>query len=179
MKMVLRGVVVLLVAIAVLAVILGNGWKVRATVAEKRYSVDSALFELRRQQLEDSIARLNRAGDSLKAGWAISREAADAGLSTIRQFIASLPAPQRDSAERAIVAVEEDRAQCSLVVLNCEARVGAERSGRLEALARLRSADSLRADAERRARPNFFRDIWRARAVVLPAFATTAVCLAR
>ena len=141
---------------------------------------------MRVAQLEDSLKKLGRMGDSLRAGWAVSREASAAGLVTIRNLIAQLPAPARDSAAAAVVAIIDEQAACSLVVINCEARAGAERSGRLEALARLWASDSLRTatsvlwvDAERRARPSFFRDLWRAKAVVLPSLAVVGVCLAR
>lgn len=148
-----------------LAVLLGRGWKgdvgrkqVELVQAQERYTADSADFALRITQLEDSIAKLGQAGDSLRAGWAVSREASAAALITLRNLIPQLPREDRAAVTVAVGTIIAEQRGCSLVVANCEARVGAERSGRLEALARLRASDSLRTatsvlwkDAERRA----------------------------
>jgi hypothetical protein len=150
-----------------IAVFLGQRWKgdagrraVEFAQARERYTADSADFALRVQALEDSIGKLTVAGDSLRAGWAISHEAAGAALVTLRDLASRLSGGDRAAVNVAVGTIIEERQACSLVVANCEARAQAERSGRLEALARLRASDSLRSvtelarvDAERRAAP--------------------------
>lgn len=179
--------------VLLVATFLGRGWKDKAgrrqvelEQAQERYTADSAAFEARVAVLEDSLGRLNVVGDSLRAGWAVSREASGAAIITIRNLVAQLPQEHRATVTVALGEIVGAREACDALVANCETRVGAERSGRLEALARLRASDSLRTetyglweDAERRARPSFFRDIWRAKAAVLPSLALAGVCLAR
>lgn len=175
------------------AVLLGRGWRgdagkkqLELAQAQARYSADSAAFAARVQILEDSLTRLTQAGDSLRAGWAVSREASGAAIITLRNLVAQLPREHRAEVTVAVGTIIHEQEACSLVVINCEARAEAERSGRLEALDQLRASDSLRTatavlwqDAERRARPNFFRDVWRAKAAVLPSLAVAGICLAR
>lgn len=167
MNRVLGTLATIAVLALVLAVFLGQRWKgdagrraVELAQARERYSADSAAFVLRVQELEDSLAKLNQAGDSLRAGWAISREASSAAIITLRNLAGHLPGGDRAAVNVAIGTIVEERAACSAVVTNCEARVTAERSGRLEALERLRASDSLRTvtelarvDAERRTSP--------------------------
>jgi hypothetical protein len=150
-----------------IAVFLGQRWKgdsgrraQELAAARAQYTADSTAFALRVQVLEDSLGKLAVAGDSLRAGWAISREASSAALVTLRQVAGRLTGGDRAAVNVAVGTIIEDRQACSLVVVNCEARAQAERSGRLEALTRLRASDSLRSvtelarlDAERRATP--------------------------
>lgn len=186
-----------LATVAVLALLvaalLGRGWKadagrkqVELVQAQERYTADSADYVLRIERLEDSLAELGKVGDSLRAGWAVSREASGAAIITIRNLVAQLPQEHRATVTVALGEIIGAREACDALVANCETRVGAERSGRLEALARLRASDSLRTrtsvlwqDAERRARPSFLRDVWRAKSVVLPSVVLAGVCLAR
>lgn len=149
----------------VLSIFLGHRWKSRASERahdfqrwQELYKADSADFVLRIAQLEDSLGKLGTIGDSLRAGWVVSREASGAAIITIRNLIAQLPQGQRAAVTVAIGTITEEREVCAALVTNCEARASAERSGRLEALARLRASDSLRTatsvmwqDAERRA----------------------------
>lgn len=175
------------------AVLLGRGWKGDATKrgveleqAQARYTEDSAAFAARLAALEDSLSRLGQAGDSLRAKLAVSREASGAAIITIRNLIGKLPREDRAAVTVAVGEIVRAGQACDALVANCEARVATERTGRLEALARLQASDSLRTgtyalwqDAERRARPHFLRDVWRAKAAVLPSLVLAGVCLAR
>lgn len=106
--------------------------------------------------------------------WATSQEAASAGVWAVRHLATQARARgdtgTAEQLETAAAAVEADQAACSLVVVNCERRATNAETARADAATR---ADSLASqldtlgvrweDAERRARPSLFRDLWRAK----------------
>ena len=171
--------------------LLGMRWKAEAgekgaalQLALDRYSTDSAASAGRMAQLAESLEVLTTVGDSLKAALGLSREASTAAIGTIRTLIASRPAAEQPALNTAVDVVIRAGDTCDATVANCEARVQTSHQRELEALAQLQRADSVKdatvtrwQDAEKRATPHFFRDLWRAKAIVVPAVVTTGVCL--
>lgn len=184
--------------IAVLALLasvyLGQGWRealVRQTIeleqANARYAEDSSQGAAARAVLEDSLGRLRQTGDSLRQTLSVSREANRAAIATIRALGPGFGhETDRPAFDAAVSVVVEAAETCDAAVANCEAQVDAERTLKQDALRQLTAADSLRVanygrwqEALARARPNLFRDAWRARAIVVPSLILTGVCLAR
>lgn len=165
MNRILAAIATAAVLVLLVSVLLGRHWRSEAgrkadelRQAQARYSADSTAFVARMAQLEESLTTLNTIGDSLRAGWLISREASGAAIITIRNLIARLPVGDRGAANVAIGTIIGERQACTALVSNCEARVATERTAKLEALAQLHDSDSLRTatsvmweDAERRA----------------------------
>jgi len=160
---------------------------------EDRLAAGARALELARADLDQARARAARlAADSnrLAADLALSREAVDAGLVAVRELARIRRAAGDTGAatalEGAAGAVEAERRSCSLVVLNCEQRASNATAAWHLAESQLDStaADLVTTaarwrDAERRAQPSFFRDIWRARGVTLPLLAATVFFAAR
>lgn len=168
-----------------------------AQAALKRVELEAALAA-RGESLKATrgdLARLRARAESLaveRARLAVSLVGARTARDAARRESASLAERLRAAGDTAGAAVVErgdsaaaaERAACSLVVVNCEARAAAADSARvlaerdLDATAVLlnRTAGRWR-DAERRAQPSFFRDVWRARAVTLPLALTTVYLL--
>jgi hypothetical protein len=154
--------------------------------AQVRYARDSIAFARRRAALEDSLVQLALRGDSLRRALTVARQASAAGIITIRNLIARLPRQDRAAVTVSLGEIVRAGEACDVALANCEAQLAAERTGRREALARLQASDSLRTvtdlqrqDAERRARPSLLRDVWRAKAAVLPSLALAGLCWAR
>lgn len=186
--------VALVCAVLMLAsAVFGAKWKQEAGAkgaalleAQTRYTADSTGFVNRMQQLGDSLELLTKAGDSLKTALGLSREASGAAIGTIRSLIASQPAAAQPALNTAVDVVIRAGDTCDATVANCEARAATSHQRELEALAQLQKSDSLRGattvrwqDAEKRAAPSFFRDLARAKAIVVPALVVTGVCLLR
>lgn len=186
-----------LATVAVLALLvsslLGMRWKAEAgekgaalLEAQTRYTEDSTGFVNRMQQLGDSLAAQTHVGDSLTKALGVYREAMPAALGTIRSLIASQPAAAQPALNTAVDVVIQAGNTCDATVANCETRAATSHQRELEALAQLQKSDSLRGattvrwqDAEKRAAPSFFRDLARAKAIVVPALVVTGVCLLR
>lgn len=186
-----------LATVAVLALLvsslLGMRWKAEAgekgvalMLAQDRYSKDSTLSAARMRVLGESLEVQNHVGDSLRKANAVYKEAMPAALGTIRSLIASQPAAAQPALNTAVDVVIQAGNTCDATVANCEARAATSHQRELEALAQLQKSDSLRGattvrwqDAEKRAAPSFFRDLARAKAIVVPALVVTGVCLLR
>jgi hypothetical protein len=148
--------------------------------AELKAERDStAAWRVRAAAAAAEAARLREDSARVYRGWGVAQEAATAGVWAIRELAAQARARgDRGTGERlegAATAVEAEQAGCSLVVLNCEARAANADTARADAAARVDSLafqlDTLGVrweDAEKRARPNFFRDLWRTKEVTGP-----------
>lgn len=185
----------------ILAALLGTLWALRQSAqAEFRRAAHEAALRRGAAQLDSTRAALDSArqrvaalaADSsrLAASLLVARQAADAGLDAVRE----LARTRRDAGDTATAAalegasgaVQAERAACSLVVLNCEERAANATAAWHTAEAQLASTAALLdttavrwRDAERRAQPSFFRDLWRARAVTVPLVAATLYCASR
>jgi hypothetical protein len=109
--------------------------------------------------------------------WSTAREAAAAGVWAVRA-IAQQARDRGDTSvaeqlETATLVIEAERQACSVVILNCEQRAANAETARADAAQRVDSLDAQLdtlgvrwEDAERRARPSFFRDMWRAKGAI-------------
>lgn len=148
--------------------------------AELRAERDSTVAWRQRAAAAAAEAQRLRA-DSARVypQWAGAQEAATAGVWAVRAIATQARARGDTTAaeqlETAATSVEAERASCSVVVLNCEQRAANAETARADAAARV---DSLAAqldtlgvkweDAEHRAQPSFFRDLWRAKGALGP-----------
>lgn len=144
----------------------------RAELSAERDS--TAAWRVRAAAAAAEAARLREDSGRAYRLWAVDREAASAGVWAIRELAAQARARGDTGTgwrlEDAVVAVEAEQAACSVVVLNCEQRAANAETARADAAVRV---DSLAAqldtlgvrweDAEKRARPSFLRDLWRAK----------------
>lgn len=181
----------------VAALILGVTWdRLRASRAnaardaqEQRLAEQAESLQAARRDLEAARTRARSlALDSARVYrlWSIDREAAAAGVTAVEELARQARARGDTAAARtlegAATATELELTACSLVTANCEARA-ANATGawqRAEAqlnatAAQLDTTKALWRDAERRAQPSFFRDVWRSRAVTLPLILTTVL----
>lgn len=147
---------------------------------------DSAFAKATRER--DSLSQANAVlrGDSARLDAqrrAVRRQAGDS--------IGKLLALVTDSAARAVAhaavrVVYLEVEACQDQLANCEARAqNAEARARGDSVSLVATAailDTVRvrwSQAERRAQPSFFRDLWRSRSVTLPLAALTTVLLLR
>ncbi len=155
----------------------GDAPAVTALRAELQAERDStAAWRVRAATAAAEAARLREDSVRVYRGWGIAQEAATAGVWAIRELAAQARARgdtgTGERLEGAAAAVEAEQAGCSLVVLNCEARAANAETARADAATRVDSLvaqlDTLGVrweDAERRARPSYFRDLWRTKEV--------------
>jgi len=151
--------------------------RIRAELVAERDS--TASWRQRAAAAAAAAKRLRDDSARVYPQWVLAKDAAAAGVWAVRQIAAAARA-RGDTAtaatlESAAIAVDEERAACSVVVLNCEQRAANAEAARADAAARV---DSLAAkldtlgvkweDAEQRAQPSFFRDLWRAKGVLGP-----------
>jgi len=149
-------------------------WRIRAAAAAAEA-----------QRLREDSARVYPA-------WGLAREAADAGLAAVRELARSRLAAGDTAGARVVEAAanaaDAERAACSVVVVNCEARAAtaetarADAAGRVDSLAAVLDTTGIKLQAaERRASSGFLglRDLWRAKeelgAVVLLLLGLTVV----
>jgi hypothetical protein len=145
-----------------------------ASLAAARDSLHG--FHERAQRLAVDSARLSIS----LAGARRARDAAQAENAALARRLAQ----QGDTAGARVVLAGDstaaaERAACSLVALNCEARAAVADSARAVAVRQLDTTVALWRGAERRAQPSFFRDAWRARGVTLPLLAATVYLVLR
>ena len=143
------------------------------------YGVDSARWAQERTALEADRARLAQEGSRLARTVVVTRDSARQALGTL----AALLAARGDDSTGAVLATVEDafaacdeaNAGLAKQLDNCEHRVVLADS-QAAANQRLSARYELAwQNAEARARPNFFRDVWRAKGMLLPLLALVGV----
>jgi hypothetical protein len=166
-----------------LAVAYGLRQEAKAALARAQHEQQLQATRDELQGFRARAARLAEDSGRLAISLTGARRARDAARTEARALALRL-SQQGDTAGSRIVLMDDsaavaERAACSLVVLNCEARAAIADSGLARAVTQLDSTQSWWRAAEHRAQPSFFRDVWRARAVTLPLIVATVVLALR
>jgi hypothetical protein len=183
--------VVLLVGLAIGGLAFGFHQAGRATDAELRLeaalaaqrdsasrwtaSRDSLMLRMRRLRADSQVLAL-RYRNAAQAAWRAHR--------TADSLLARLPDTLRVGIRLVFDSLAEETMACANLLQNCELRArNAEARTRGDSIQLVRLTaltDTLEAawrSAERRARPSFFRDLWRSRKVTLPLAALSVFLL--
>lgn len=151
-------------------------------LAKHRGSLDA--WEDERRSLTRDLSALRADSASLAIRYDAVRRAAPTLRDSIQHLLARLPDSTRARLQPAILELGAETTTCHEFLANCEQRVAnANRRATgdslqlLETAGLLRSTEGLWRDAERRARPSLFRDLWRSRRVTIPLAALSALLL--
>jgi len=156
--------------------------RLEAALAAQRDS--AAAWGKARQALTVSLGALRRDSSTLALNLTRATGAAQRASQRAESLFLRLPDTLRvgvrlvfDSLAGATIACEASRANCELRAQNAEARVRGDSTQLFHADSLLTVTEASWHQAERQAKPSFFRDLWRSRKVTLPLAALSAFLL--
>lgn len=158
--------------------------EIRVAALLAQDSTDADAFQRTRDSLRGIVVGLRADSAVLAARAATLARRLPAAHDSLRRLLAMLPDSTRTPLDSAVAVVTAAYESCEAIRANCEARaanaeqrVAGDSIRILELEALSRTLEGEWRAAEQRAKPSFFRDLWRSRRVTLPLMALSAYLL--